>query len=185
MKMRVPSRGSCLRRSLYYYVSRVSSRGLCVRPSTSDRIPLRCSVPSSCSRRCKANPTISRWWSLEPADVSSLNRNQRLWSRSTSSGQRRGGCGPRLTNDDGRPGDITSSENACRGGGSCSHANPIRRASSSDAMRSDTPVTSRDAFNRAAVHRVERVYRRNDQQFHRFSFFFGHCHHVRKEFLLV
>ena len=58
---------------------------------------------------------------------------------------------PRFTKIEGRFGSITSSENAWRGGGNCSQARPILRASSSEAMRADTPVTRRDALQPAAV----------------------------------
>ena len=46
---------------------------------------------------------------------------------------------------------MISSEKGCRGSGNRSQARPMRRASSSELMRGETPVTSRDTFRRLAV----------------------------------
>ena len=48
-------------------------------------------------------------------------------------------------------GTIISSEKGWRGSGNFSHARPMRRASSAESMRSETPVTTREAFNFCAV----------------------------------
>ena len=52
---------------------------------------------------------------------------------------------------DGRSIRMISSEKECRGSGMCSHANPICRASSSEDIFSDTPVTSREALSLVAA----------------------------------
>ena len=61
------------------------------------------------------------------------------------------------------------------------------RASSSDSMRALTPVTSREALQRARGlhHRVERIDRRHHQQLHRLTLFLGDLHHVAEQFPLV
>src|SRR5579872_2704263 len=79
-----------------------SSRSRSVRTS-GRRSPSR----SFCRRR-SATPTTSRWCNLLPKLFCSCN--QRSCVRSRSSGQRRGGCGPRLTYTVGRPNELTSSE---------------------------------------------------------------------------
>ena len=42
-------------------------------------------------------------------------------------------------------------EKGCRGSGNRSHASPMRRANSSEAIRSETPVTSFETFRFVAV----------------------------------
>ena len=46
---------------------------------------------------------------------------------------------------------MISSEKAWRGSGRLSQASPMRRASSSESMLRETPVTRREAFSLAAV----------------------------------
>ena len=113
--------------------------------------------------------------------------SQRSCSRSTSSGHRRGGCGPRLTNVDGRSGLITSSENGCRGSGSVSQARPMlarqfvglhARADAGHQPRRPQPVGR-------LRHGVERIHRRHHQQLHRLAFLFRHLHHVAEQLLFV
>ena len=88
---------------------------------------------------------------------------------------------------DGRPGVMISSENGCRGSGSRSHARPMRRASSSESIRAETPVTSREACSFAAVCTIASngIDSRHHQQVDGLAFLLRHRDDAREQFPLV